>query len=394
MRGTAVRWLGLLALGLLPQGAAAGGPQKDIVTTAAQAGKFKTLAAALKQAGLVGTLQGKGPFTVFAPTDEAFARLPEGALARLLLPQNKHALVRLLTYHVAGGRRDAAHLSRTRRVATLNGQAVRPAHRGRALFVNASRVVTADIACSNGVIHVIDRVLMPATDDLLETAAGAGKFKTLAAAVKAAMLAEALKGEGPFTLFAPTDEAFRKLPRHTLESLLKPENRPALARILKYHVVKGRKDSAAVLASRSLTTLEGSRLHVNPGPAVNQSRLIETDIDASNGIIHVIDRVLTPPEKKDSPAEFKQMIESAVRRGATLYNAGDERGCAAHYQTTVRHMMSLSPEGMPKAARDRLESGMREAGRHAHDADRQAWALRHTLDDVYRMMTTQPGQHP
>ena len=396
MKSTCTRSLGLIALSLLlAQPAAANdGASKDIVTTAVKAGKFETLAAALKAAGLVQTLQGKGPFTVFAPTDDAFAKLPKETLAHLLKPENKAALVRVLTYHVAAGKSTAAQLGRHPRLTTVSGQGVRPQHRDKELFVNDSRVLTADIVCSNGIIHVIDTVLIPNSDDILKTAAKARTFRTLGAAVKAAMLEEALKGDGPFTVFAPTDDAFAKLPKETLASLLKPENKATLGRILRYHVVQGRKDSVAVLASRSLVTLAGPSVHVNKskdGVAIDKSRLVKTDIDAANGIIHVIDTVLMPPEEEVTGDEVKRLIETTVARGARMYNHGDERGCARLYEQAAGQMMKMSTEVMPAAARARLGRAMTVASR-LHDADRQAWALRHGLDEVYEMMSEKAGR--
>ena len=134
---------------------------------------------------------------------------------------------------------------------------------------------------------------------IVETAI-AGKFNTLVAAVKAAGLVEALSGEGPLTVFAPTDEAFAKLPKGTIESLLKPENKDKLTAILTYHVVKGEYPATKVLQNDWLTTLQGGKLTVktdDKGAMVNKSRILKTDIECSNGIVHVIDTVLLPPQK-------------------------------------------------------------------------------------------------
>ncbi len=133
--------------------------------------------------------------------------------------------------------------------------------------------------------------------DIVETAVAAGSFNTLAAALKAAGLVGALKGDGPFTVFAPTDEAFAKLPKGTIESLLKPENKEKLAGILKYHVVKGRVYASDAIAAKSASTLGGSEVTIRlRGGAVNvnDSKVIAADIDASNGVVHVIDTVLLP----------------------------------------------------------------------------------------------------
>ena len=136
-------------------------PSKDIVDTAVSAGSFKTLTTALEAAGLVETLKGKGPFTVFAPTDEAFAKLPEGTLKSLLMPANKQKLKAILTYHVVAGNVKAADVIKLSSAKTLNGQSVTIKVVGGKVLINGATVVKTDIAATNGTIHVIDTVLMP-----------------------------------------------------------------------------------------------------------------------------------------------------------------------------------------------------------------------------------------
>ena len=272
--------------------------EKDIVTTAVEAGSFKTLAAALKAGGLVETLQGKGPFTVFAPTDEAFAKLPPGTVETLLKPENKAQLVSVLTYHVVTGKVAAAQVVKLDAAATVNGQRVNIKVEEANVRVDQATVVTADIHCSNGIIHVIDQVLLPSGDNIPATAAQAGTFKTLLAAAKAAGLVEVLAGDNPLTVFAPTDEAFAKLPAGTVESLLKPENKAKLAAILAFHVVPGRVFSGDVLSKKEFKTVQGGMLTAamkNGAATINGAGLVATDIDASNGVIHVIDSVMLPP---------------------------------------------------------------------------------------------------
>lgn len=134
---------------------------QDIVDTAESAGSFKTLTAALKAAGLADTLKGKGPFTVFAPSDEAFAKLPAGTVDELLKPENKQKLVAILTYHVVPGNATAAKVMKMKSAKTVNGQSVNIEATNGTVMVNEATVTKADISCSNGVIHVIDTVLMP-----------------------------------------------------------------------------------------------------------------------------------------------------------------------------------------------------------------------------------------
>ncbi len=154
-----------------------------------------------------------------------------------------------------------------------------------ALVLMVSPVMAADTAVAEKTI--------------VETAVSAGKFNTLVAAVKAAGLAEALSGKGPLTVFAPTDEAFAALPKGTVESLLKPENKSKLIAILKYHVVAGSYPAAKVLTSDSLTTLQGGKLTVSQnsdGVMIDKAKVVKTDIMCSNGVIHVINAVVMPAE--------------------------------------------------------------------------------------------------
>lgn len=150
--------------------------------------------------------------------------------------------------------------------------------------------------------HVVQTVAFKAEGkDIVDTAVAAGSFKTLVAAVQAAGLVETLKGEGPFTVFAPTDEAFAKLPPGTVESLLKPENKGKLVAILTYHVVPGKVKAADVVKLTEAKTVQGSsaKIKVDGGAVmVDGAKVVKTDIETSNGVIHVIDAVILPPEKK------------------------------------------------------------------------------------------------
>ena len=284
-------------------------PPKTIVDIAAGDERFKTLVAAVTAAGLVETLQGEGPFTVFAPTDEAFAKLPAGTVEELLKPENKQQLVDILTYHVVAGKVMAADVVKLSEAETVLGKKVAVKVEGDSVMVNESKVILTDIEASNGVIHVIDTVLLPPADemsgaemekkDIVAIAAGDERFKTLVAAVTAAGLVETLQGEGPFTVFAPTDEAFAKLPAGTIEELLKPENKQKLVDILTYHVVAGKVMAADVVTLSEAETVLGQKvtIKVEDGKVyINDAQVILTDIEASNGVIHVIDTVILPPQ--------------------------------------------------------------------------------------------------
>ena len=270
--------------------------EKNIVETAVSAGSFNTLAAALTAADLLDALQGDGPFTVFAPTDEAFAALPQETLQALLKPENKDLLQTILLHHVVQGDVRAASVVDITGATSLAGQRL-AVETGEGVSVGGAQVLKTDIACSNGVIHVIDRVILPATEDIVSTAVNNGSFKTLAAALNAAGLVETLKGKGPFTVFAPTDEAFGKLPAGTVESLVKPENKEQLTAILTYHVVPGRVYAKDAVAAEAAATVQGGKVRIaikNGQLMVNDSKVILSDIETSNGVIHVIDSVLLP----------------------------------------------------------------------------------------------------
>ena len=302
-----------------------------IVEVAVAAGDFNTLVAAVGAADLAETLSGDGPFTVFAPTDDAFAALPEGIVDALLLPENKDALTSILTYHVVSGEVFSTDLTEGD-VATVEGQSVAIGLEG-GVTVNEANVIIADVPASNGVIHAIDAVLLPpdvdaaallesgddmsddeaaeddmaedemAEDDMAEgativdVAVEAGTFTTLVAAVEAAGLVDTLSGEGPFTVFAPTDDAFAALPEGLVEALLLPENEQLLVDILTYHVVPGVVLSTD-LAEGDVETVEGQTVAVSleGGVFVNDAEVVAADVEADNGVIHVIDAVLLPPD--------------------------------------------------------------------------------------------------
>ncbi len=286
-----------------------------IVDIAIDNPSFSTLVTAVKAAGLADTLSGKGPFTLFAPTNEAFAALPKGTLEALLKPENKDALRKVLTYHVVSGDLMAKDL-KSGKVPTVAGSTVAVEVQNQKVSVNDASVVKPDIDANNGVIHVIDRVLLPPNLSLakptastamaakpaqaktiVDIAIGNPDFSTLVTAVKAAGLVETLSGRGPFTLFAPTNEAFAALPKGTLEKLLKPENRDALKKVLTYHVVSGDL-MAKDLHPGNVATVEGNGVAVKiqgQNVSVNNATVVKADVDAKNGVIHVIDRVLLPP---------------------------------------------------------------------------------------------------
>ncbi len=289
----------ILALSAIPAFAA----DQDIVEIAVDNGSFTILVAALQEADLVGALQGEGPFTVFAPTDDAFIALL-GALditAEQLLAQP--ALADVLLYHVVSGKVMSTDLSDGMMAPTLNGESI-TVDLSMGVKINDSSVAIADIEATNGVIHVIDQVLVPSNFelvleeemDIVDIALGNEDFSILVAALQQADLVGALQGEGPFTVFAPTNDAFADLLAALDISAADLLAQPALADVLLYHVVSGKVMSGDLSDGLEAPTLNGESIafDLSDGVKVNMSNVISADIEASNGVVHVVDSVLVP----------------------------------------------------------------------------------------------------
>jgi len=303
-------------------------PTLDIVETAAAAGNFTTLLAAAEAADLVDALKAAGPITVFAPTDEAFAALPEGTVDALL--QDVDALTAVLTYHVLPGAVTSDQVIKLSGAETLNGASVTITLTGDGkVKIDDATVIVTDIRATNGIIHVIDAVLIPGANnsakvdplslkatlgsgwiaravrsgDLnwftkylsLNTVSRLAGLQTLTTAVKAADLQKTLRSGGPFTLFGPTEEAFAALPDGTIEALL--DDPATLSNILLYHVTLGRVKSADVVTLSEATMANGGTVNiavVNGQVRINDATVLYVDIAARNGVLHIIDGVLIP----------------------------------------------------------------------------------------------------
>ena len=281
--------------------------QKNVVEQAQETASLSTLVTALQAAGLVETLSGEGPFTVFAPTNDAFAALPDGVLDMLLQPENKDKLVAILTYHVVSGKIMSADLKDGQTAATVQGEEISVSTTD-GVTINGATVSTADIGVSNGVVHVIDQVILPPSviaemeaanngKNIVELAMGAENLSTLVAAVKAAGLVETLSGDGPFTVFAPTNDAFAALPDGVLDMLLLPENKEKLVAILTYHVVAGKVMSTDLKDGQTAATVQGDEIKVDlsNGAKINNAAVVAADVEATNGVVHIIDKVILPP---------------------------------------------------------------------------------------------------
>ncbi|MFN0058415.1 MAG: CIA30 family protein [Planctomycetota bacterium] len=226
-------------------------------------------------------------------------------------------------------------------------------------------------------------------DTIVDVAVAAGSFETLAAALGAANLVDALRGEGPFTVFAPNDAAFRKLPDGAVAGLLEPGARAQLQQVLTYHVVPGRYDARQLLEQGQLSTLQGEQLRfaiVGGRLTVNGVAISNNDVVASNGVIHVIDQVLLPPQA-ETPAAARageQLLLLAIERGVPLFNAGQREACAAVYEVAVQAMVDFNQE-LSGELRETLRGALRTV-RSTADASENAWTLRRAMDHTLRRL--------
>ncbi len=391
---------------------------KSLIATAVADGRFTTLKAALDAAGLTPFFQWDNKLTVFAPTDEAFAKLPKGTVEELLKPENKERLISILKFHVHPGSKNLATALSDGEVETIEGTPLNIAFTEGRVRVNNAALLIADIDCADGTIHVIDTVLLPEPKKktLLSTAQEAGSFSTLLAAARAAGLTDALEGEKPLTIFAPTDEAFAALPAGTVESLLKEENRKKLVQLLTSHVVAGSVSAGDALNAYTAKSLSGSSLKfaIKDGLfTVNGSVIRSTGIDGGNGTIHVISSVIGFPEldscdseKCDKPCEEEScekapvketkttsakninaadMIVAAIERGVPLYNSGNIDACADVYEKCLLTLSQSKPVGERTRA---MLSKVTQAGQKK-DSDSRAWLYRSALDHMLKIISTQ-----
>jgi uncharacterized surface protein with fasciclin (FAS1) repeats len=275
--------------------------QNTVVDIIVNSTEHDTLEAAIIAAELADDLSGPGPFTVFAPTDAAFAALPSGTI-ETLLSDPTGTLAQILLYHVVGGQALSTDLSNGQTIATLQGQTVEVTINADGVFINDAQVIVADITATNGVVHVIDAVLLPPapqpTTTVVDVIVNSDVHNTLETAVIAAGLVETLSGTGPFTVFAPTDAAFAALPAGTVETLL-ADPTGTLTQILLYHVVGAQALSTDLTNGQTVATLQGQTVTVTintDGVFINNAQVTVADIVTDNGVIHVIDAVLLPQQ--------------------------------------------------------------------------------------------------
>ena len=273
-------------------------PTGTVVDVIVNSPNHTTLEAAVLAAGLETTLSGTGPFTIFAPTDAAFAALPAGTIAALLA--DIPALTNILTYHAVSANAFSAGLNNGQMVMTLQGQNVTVTIDNGVVLINDAQVTVADIVATNGVVHVIDAVLLPSTPSngtVVDIIVNSTNHTTLETAVIAAGLAGTLSGTGPFTVFAPTDAAFAAVPAATLNALLADPN-GLLTDVLLHHVVGSTAFSSDLTNGQAVPTLFGDNVIVTinlvGNVSIDNATVTVADIEATNGVVHVIDAVLVP----------------------------------------------------------------------------------------------------
>lgn len=357
---------------------------ETVVDIAVWSDVHTTLVSAVLAADLAGTLSSEWPFTVFAPVNDAFAKLPAGTVETLLMEENIDLLRSILTYHVVPGKVMANDLTQGLTATTVQWDDVMLTHTNNAWYINSAKIIATDLVAGNGVVHVIDSVIMPpmsksevlntiyelrgdmdemmeakidtalmkydmivadmddahvaltnsklmiaidmyieeyemnsdvvamlsllkyeimadvAATDVVDVALGSDVHTTLVTAVVEAGLVDTLKSDGPFTVFAPINDAFAKLPAGTVESLLAQESKADLTNILTYHVVSGAYMASDITDGLMLETVNGDSLEFTITDGVvsinGMTTLLSTDILTSNGIVHVIDDVLIPGE--------------------------------------------------------------------------------------------------
>jgi uncharacterized surface protein with fasciclin (FAS1) repeats len=277
-----------------------------VVNVAANNPQFSILVEAVTAAGLGGTLSGAGPFTVFAPTNDAFAALlTELNISKAALLADKPLLTAVLTYHVLPAKVLKAGVPAGKAITTLQGGIFKVDAAGTALVITDGRnrksnITATDVIASNGVVHVVDKVILPANKNIVETAQSLAQFSILVEAVTAAGLGGTLSGTGPFTVFAPTNDAFAALLTElgvSKAGLL--ANTALLDKVLKYHVLSARVLKADVPVGTAITTVQGETFTVDATLAITDQRarkanITGTDVLTSNGVIHVIDKVILP----------------------------------------------------------------------------------------------------
>lgn len=351
-----------------------------------------TLLSLVEVSGL--ELPADGRLTIFAPTNKAFEALPAETVQMLTSEKGKPTLRAILRNHILPMAVDSGSLLARRGVVALSGQSL--AVNGDALTVAGASLITTDVAFDRGTVHVIDRVLIPETRSISEIVSKDQRLSTLFAAVNAAGLGRQFsnENEGPWTLLAPSNEAFEALGERAITDLL--SNPTQLAAVLSAHVIPSRIRRSDMLAQGSARTLLGrdavSFKLVDGTITAGGASILAADIEASNGVIHIIDRVIVPgpasasavaPQRMKAPLmSLRTLVELAIERGVPLFNGGNPEACAAIYEVTIVALVDLAPDALGDDGVERLRLALAE-GEAESDPSKRAWLYRKAMDRAY-----------
>jgi uncharacterized surface protein with fasciclin (FAS1) repeats len=270
-------------------------PRKSIVEALRSSKGLRSFAKLVDAAGMATVLEAEGPFTVLVPTEAAFANLGEGAFDRLVEQQDRDRLRTIVSNHILRGGLGAADLADRSGVRSLADRRLAVEHKFGVLTVGRAAIKAANIPATNGIIHTISGVLQPVESDLMTVAGKVGPYATLIELIESAGLRDSLAGKGPYSLFAPTNRAFERLPAGTLDRLRDPAHRKELIELLRRHIVPGRIYAEDALRAGRLTNLNGEVLSfrlMDGRETLAGAHVYETNVDAGNGVLHAIDRVL------------------------------------------------------------------------------------------------------
>jgi uncharacterized surface protein with fasciclin (FAS1) repeats len=365
----------------------------DLATVARSAG-LTTLLSLVEIAGI--ELPPDGRVTIFAPTNEAFAALPAERVRFLTSEEGRPLLRAVLAHHVVPEAVDSAALLQRRTATSLSNQDL--TIDGEALKVAGALLLKTDVLFERGIVHVIDSVMIPETRSAAEVVGAEPRLSSLFRAVNAAGLARQLgsENEGPWTILAPSNEAFAALGEREIAALV--SNPMQLVNILGGHVIPGRIRRSDMIAQGSVRTLMG-RDAVTFAIAEGQvtaggARIIAADIPASNGIIHIIDRIILPapaaPATAGAPAgaapsaaAILQLAELTIERGVPLFNDGQPEACAVVYELFLNSVVKLAQETLGPAGTGRIQDALAQ-GATERDPAARAWIYRRAIDRMYQ----------
>jgi len=371
---------------------AAAGSLASVATKA----NLTTLLALVKASGIEFPTGTK--LTIFAPTNEAFAKLPKEKVDFLTSSKGKATLQAILKHHVVGQSVGSTAVLDRRRLTALSGQSldIDPT----ALTVDGARLVATDVAFDGGLVHVIDTVMVPELRSIQTIVAEDARFTTLRAAIDAAGLGPQLGAEnpGPWTLLAPSNKAFGAIPADALKKLL--ADRPALTAVLGAHVIPTAIRREEMLAQGSARTLLGDgsvQFALDSGAiTVSGARIEVADIETANGIIHIIDRVLPAPDPQSKTVagssisqgarQVTAILDLAIERGVPRFNAGDQSSCAALYELAITSVVLLGADAVGEEAISELAAALKSGAEHEDSAER-AWVYRRAMDRVLARMS-------